>query len=208
MPTKISRRDGFRDIRAFNLALLAKQRWRLLMYPDSILGQIYRARYFPMGTFHNAALGNRHSATWRRSARIYLERAIRYRIVNGNGISIWADPWIPDDGNFRIITPRPFHYGFPYEVSDLIAISRSWNLETISSHLWEVDRHHILLILIGATNVHDRLIWHLSSNWLFTVKPCYHMILSSPSGATSEVGSGTGQGSGSSQINWNLIWRL
>lgn len=34
------------------------------------------------------------------------------------------------------------------------------------------------------------------------------MILSSPSGANSEVASSGSQGSGSTQINWDLIWRM
>ncbi|KAL0356019.1 UNVERIFIED_CONTAM: putative mitochondrial protein [Sesamum radiatum] len=37
---------GFRTLKAFNLALLAKQAWRLITYPDSLLSQIMKAKYY------------------------------------------------------------------------------------------------------------------------------------------------------------------
>lgn len=73
------------------------------------------------------------------------------------------DPWIPEDGNFHAITPRPYHSGFPYAVSDLIdPTTRSWNHELMSAHLWEIDRNRILAIYIGAPNSRDKLVWHCS----------------------------------------------
>ena len=37
---------GFRDIHAFNLAMLAKQSRRLLKNPDSLCAQVLKAKYF------------------------------------------------------------------------------------------------------------------------------------------------------------------
>lgn len=170
---------GFKDIRSFNLALLAKQGWRLITKPYSLLAQVYKARYFPNGDFMTANLGNRPSATWRDilHARVHLLKGLRYRVGNGNGISLWADPWIPDDGNFHLITPRPIHSGFPYAVSDFIdPITQNWNKELMSEHVWEVDKIRILNIPIKAATSRDRLIWHYSKNGSFTVSSCYHMI--------------------------------
>lgn len=47
---------GFRDLCAFNLALLAKQRWRLLTNPDSLLARVLEAKYYPHGNFLEANL--------------------------------------------------------------------------------------------------------------------------------------------------------
>ncbi|GAA0174164.1 hypothetical protein LIER_27609 [Lithospermum erythrorhizon] len=48
---------GFSDLRLFNLALLSKQVWRIITDPQSQLARIYKAKYFPHGTFWDAKLG-------------------------------------------------------------------------------------------------------------------------------------------------------
>lgn len=47
---------GFLDLRAFNLALLAKQGWRLLTNPDSLLARVLEAKYYPHRNFLEANL--------------------------------------------------------------------------------------------------------------------------------------------------------
>lgn len=42
---------SFKDIHSFNLALLAKQGWRILKFPDNFLARLYKARYFSHGNF-------------------------------------------------------------------------------------------------------------------------------------------------------------
>ncbi|XP_065629278.1 uncharacterized protein LOC136067411 [Quercus suber] len=49
---------GFRNLQAFNLAMLAKQSWRLLENPNSLVAQTYRTKYYPHGDAFNAGLGS------------------------------------------------------------------------------------------------------------------------------------------------------
>lgn len=44
----------FRDFASFNLALVAKQGWRILQLPDSLVAKILQARYFKHCHFLNA----------------------------------------------------------------------------------------------------------------------------------------------------------
>lgn len=55
---------GCRDLH-FNLALLAKQGWCIIMNPKSLISKLYKARYFPDGDFFTTPIGSRPSATWR-----------------------------------------------------------------------------------------------------------------------------------------------
>ena len=68
---------GFHDIQAFNLALLAKQAWRLTHNTLSLFYRVYKSRYFPMCSFMDADLGNNPPFVWWSllAARISLKKA-------------------------------------------------------------------------------------------------------------------------------------
>ena len=55
---------GFRGLQSFNLAMLAKQVWRLLCDPDSLCARVLRARYYPDGKLLNAKVKSGSSYTW------------------------------------------------------------------------------------------------------------------------------------------------
>ena len=38
---------GFKDLEAFNKALLGKQIWRILTKPNLLISKVLRAKYFP-----------------------------------------------------------------------------------------------------------------------------------------------------------------
>ena len=52
---------GFRNLQTFNLAMLAKQGWRLVMNLDSLVAQIYKAKYYQHGDVFKAKLGSNPS---------------------------------------------------------------------------------------------------------------------------------------------------
>jgi hypothetical protein len=52
---------GFQDLHLFNLAMLARQGWRLIQDPDFLRGQILRAKY---GSFLTAQEESGISYTW------------------------------------------------------------------------------------------------------------------------------------------------
>ncbi|KAL0398703.1 UNVERIFIED_CONTAM: putative mitochondrial protein [Sesamum radiatum] len=56
---------GVRELKAFNIVLLAKQGWRLITKPNSLLSLVLKAKYFPHCSFWDAQVGGRPSLTWR-----------------------------------------------------------------------------------------------------------------------------------------------
>ena len=56
---------GFKDIRSFNLAILAKQGLRMLTDHDSLLYRCFKAKYFPRYTFLEAVDHPNSSYVWK-----------------------------------------------------------------------------------------------------------------------------------------------
>ena len=100
---------GFRDLKDFNLALLAKQGWRILKNQSSLIHRVFKAKYFAQCSFWEAQVGRRPSYAWRSimAAREVLERGSKWSIGNGEQVSIWKDRWIPFPSSFKFASPRP-----------------------------------------------------------------------------------------------------
>ncbi|CAM8945360.1 unnamed protein product [Rhodiola kirilowii] len=56
---------GFRKMELMNLALLAKQGWRIMSEPDLMVSKVLKAKYFPDSTLLEASSGSRPSYAWR-----------------------------------------------------------------------------------------------------------------------------------------------
>ena len=76
---------GFQDIQAFNLALLAKQAWRLIHKTHSLFYRVYKSRYFPNCSFMDAELGNNPSYVWRSllAARNIIREGSKWKVGDG-----------------------------------------------------------------------------------------------------------------------------
>ena len=99
---------GFRDLRLFNQAMLARQAWRLIQYPESLCARLLKAKYYPRGSLVDTAFCSNASATWQ--AVIHglelLKQGIIWRVGNGSQIRIWRDPWIPRELSLRVTTKQ------------------------------------------------------------------------------------------------------
>jgi len=98
---------GFRKLDCFNTTLLAKQRWRLLKHPQSLVARVFQAKYFPGGSFIDSSLGLRPSYIWRSlwNARPLLKEGMRWRIGDGSQVRIWKDKWVPCTQSHKILAP-------------------------------------------------------------------------------------------------------
>jgi hypothetical protein len=111
---KQSKREGglgFRDLHAFNLAMLAKQGRRLIQKPNSLCAQVLRAKYYPNGNAFQATDVNGMSYTWRSVLKgiALLRKGIIWCIGDGRSVHIWNDPWIPRGNTRRPCSHRGRH---------------------------------------------------------------------------------------------------
>lgn len=84
---------GFRDIRSFNMAMLAKQIWRLHKEPNTLLAKVLKAKYYPQQDVLKANLGHNPSFSWRsmHQAQWVIKKGGCWKIGNGNNVNIWED---------------------------------------------------------------------------------------------------------------------
>lgn len=129
---------GFSNFSDFNDALLAKQCWRLVMDPNSLWAQVFKARYFPHCSFLEATRGGR--ALWGWSSLLVggdiLLQGAHWQILNGANVRVWRDRWIPSFPLRHPIFPGNVQVSRNLCVSFLICgSSRSWDL-TFSNLLY------------------------------------------------------------------------
>lgn len=95
---------GFRDMKLFNQALLARQAWRLVQVPDSLCAQVMKAKYYPNGNLLDTAFPTTISPTWR--AMVHglelLKAGVIWRVGNGEAVHIWRDNWLPRESGLKI----------------------------------------------------------------------------------------------------------
>ena len=97
---------GFRDLKSFNKALLAKQGWRLQTNTQSLFSRVFKAKYFPDSEFTEASLGKHPSFAWRSimSAQTVVKKGRKWRVGNGKSIQIWFEDWLPSNSYPKILS--------------------------------------------------------------------------------------------------------
>ncbi|KAL7150041.1 hypothetical protein ABFS83_05G081600 [Erythranthe nasuta] len=156
---------GFHDLYSFNMAMLAKQAWRLVMNPESLLARPLKACYYPQRDFWSAMEAHPTLAIWRSiaAARPVLDCCIRMRIGNGRSTANWGHPWLSGKGNLFLFTPRPISLATRNRVSDILdPLAGSWNTSIVQEMFWLVDNFRILSTPVSGEHVEDRLFWSLS----------------------------------------------
>lgn len=168
---------GFRKFHNFNMAFLAKQAWRLVTIPQSLVARVLKARYFPRTTFWEAKTGYQPSFSWRSIQKVceLLKEGTRWNIGNGATVSIWKDKWLPVSNGNRVITP-PRVLDPNSMVMELIDHQEHrWSPDLIRQIFDYSQAEEILNIPLGDTNQRDYLVWQVSKDGSFTVKSAYHL---------------------------------
>ena len=165
---------GFCDLHAFNLALLAKQAWKLVQKTDSLFYRIYKARYFPNSTFLDAEMDHNPSYVWRSllSAREVLLAGSKWQVGNGDTIKILSHDWLPHPPRLLGDIPEDMR------VQELIDQQmKQWDRGKVTSLFEEVTRQEILAIPLTRVEEEDKVVWKVNKSHDFSVKSTYQVVL-------------------------------
>ncbi|XP_050237967.1 uncharacterized protein LOC126687449 [Mercurialis annua] len=199
---------GIRDLDAFNRALLAKQCWRIMQNPDSVLFQLWKGRYFRNGNVLDATRGYNPSWGWQSmlKGRALLQKGLRWQCNSGTRIRILQDAWLPGKGNYLVqLKTAILHSEVPSLVCDLMDSSGSqWNRELVSRLFIEQDAQDILAIPIPYSHVADRLVWDFTRDGSYTVKSGYYQELGQDDNGAHYPGSVPVM----KKSEWKILWKI
>ena len=170
---------GFKDLAAFNVAMLGKQGWQLQTNSESLVSKIFKARYYPNSSYLEATLGHNPSFVWRSilSAKVVVRHGARWKIGMGLNIPIIGEPWIglgssiPPAGDDMLALQ-------PYTMGHLInQESKTWN-EPLIRQLFAIDTVQSIL----NTPLHhqvqtNKLIWKAEKNRHYSVRSAYRLCI-------------------------------
>ena len=195
---------GFRDLKAFNLALLAKQGWLLQQGRNSLFYRVYKNKYFLDEDFIHAKKGHHLSFAWRSiwADQSLISDGVKWQVGNGESISIWKDKWTTNPSTFRIVSPQRL---LPMEVkvSALIdAENGEWKANMIRDLFMEHEADSILSIPLSTVLPADKLVWIAAANGKFSVNSAYYL-------ARNGKGKDKGENSDPSLMKcfWQKLWR-
>jgi hypothetical protein len=196
---------GYQDLEMFNLALLAKQGRRLLKRPDTLVGTIFREKYYPNGSFLDSNLGWKPSYTWQSIwvAKSLPHGGLVWRVGNGASIQIWEDRWRPTPGSHKVQSPVNT-FAWDAKVEELIDHDTNWwNLELLHNVFIEEEAKVIYSIIVCFQQRNDQLVWAGTRHIDFTVHSAFHML--KEKGIDEEGNSSNAQ---QLQAIWKGIWKI
>ncbi|MBA0697647.1 hypothetical protein Goari_021180, partial [Gossypium aridum] len=172
---------GFRSFEKFNVALLAKQGWRLINHPDSLVPQALKSKYYPRSDFYNASLRHEASYTWKSiwSAKKVLCNRIGLRVGTGDRILIVNHAWILGSADYKL-SNEVGNDNYILVVDLIDSEIREWrrdcNLGTFSS----VDVGRILRIPLACTTYADVMMWRGEPSGDFSMRRAYKLLQTEP----------------------------
>lgn len=155
---------GFKDMEDFNQALLAKQSWRVLSNPGSLLSQIYKGRYFARMNFLECGEGCRPSYTWKSiiHGRELLKKGLMHGIGDGKETFVWIDK------QPRRPCSKEVLMNIDLKVSDIMDNNGTW-IESLLQDIVPPDE--IVRIKEIFPTVSKRDFWM----WPFTISSAYYV---------------------------------
>ncbi|OVA01717.1 Reverse transcriptase zinc-binding domain [Macleaya cordata] len=165
---------GIRKSEINNIAMLARNAWRLLENPESLWGKTLKAKYFKNSDFLHANCPNSASWAWKclHFVKEKIKPFISWIVGDGKFIDPWCDRWIPDCNNEHPQPQTPHDTNI--KVADFIdQTSRSWDRGNLQIHFDQSSIEKIVRIPLSSVSSSDRRAWDLTRDGRFISKSIY-----------------------------------
>ncbi|XP_048604677.1 uncharacterized protein LOC125582165 [Brassica napus] len=170
---------GLRDIEMFNVALLAKQSWRIATNPECLLSRVLLGKYCNHQPLFSVSASSSISHGWRSilCGRDLLLANTGKAIGDCRDTSLWEEPWLSSETPTRPMGP-PTDETKHWRVSDLISReSGEWNKALIERTLPHAVKE-ILSIKPSKLGKPDALVWLPTKYGTYNTKTGYYTALS------------------------------
>ncbi|XP_016647055.1 PREDICTED: uncharacterized protein LOC107880293 [Prunus mume] len=170
---------GFRNLYAFNMALLAKQDWRIYHQPHSLLARVLKARYHKDYSILEASEGHAPSYIWR---SLCDSRVITSATVAGHENALVC------------------------ELIDLVL--HKWCEDLVHAWFGAQEAYCILHLPLSFRSPADRLVWHYEKQGDLTVHSAYKVPRQFLFEEAGEGSSNRDNYYGVSTKAWSRLWRV
>ena len=198
----------FRDLKAFNHALSAKQGWRLQTNTTSLVHKVFKEWYFLDGDFLSAKLGSHPSFAWRSilAGQKIVQKMHRWQVENGQSLHIWRDKWLTKPSTFKI-TSSSANVPHDAKVSLLIdPYTWAWRADMVQQFFSPIDAFAILSIPLNFRLPCDQMVQAFTPKGDFTVRSAYKLALEME--MVHDRSFGEASNNRSNKLFWKTIWRL
>ncbi|GAU25702.1 hypothetical protein TSUD_216310 [Trifolium subterraneum] len=171
---------GFKNLQAFNLAMLGKQAWNLVTKPSSLITKLLKAQCYPKSDFFESSIGHNPSYIWRSiwNSKSIIKDGCRWSIGTGERISIWEQNWLS-------------------RKDLMLENAKAWNYDKIINLFDNNTVSRIMQTPLFPSVHHDTLAWKLEQDGIYSVCSAYKLCVHA-AGVNDRHGI---------VGNWNIIWR-
>ncbi|KAF5451602.1 hypothetical protein F2P56_026695 [Juglans regia] len=169
---------GFKKLSDFNLALLAKQGWRLLTHQNSLLFRVFKARYFPNCSLFEAKIDFNASFVWKGifSALPLLKSGCMWRVGNGRSIRVVQDSWIPGCSRDEVQGAMEHLNNEILMVNELIEERTGWWKIDVVRALFDPRLANLILKINICLSEEDSWFWTSERSGSYSVKSGYKVL--------------------------------
>uniref|UniRef100_A0A803PFX0 Uncharacterized protein n=1 Tax=Cannabis sativa TaxID=3483 RepID=A0A803PFX0_CANSA len=122
---------------------------------------MFKACYYPRGSFLGAELGSNSSFIWRiiiLKAQFFVQKMCQMVVGSGSNINILRNPWLLNKDDPFVISSHPNLSDQP--ISSLMVVGeKAWDSELIDDSFVEHDAKLILNIPLLLTVIEDGCFW-------------------------------------------------